>query len=100
MKQNSEMDQLLEKILLYRAKKEYELQLLKLQFEITKDSLQPVNVLKNSLLERIVTTNAKSYLISIGIGLATNFLNNRIHSKQSNNPIRNIIASALKFIKN
>ena len=98
MKSNNEMELLLEKIAFYREKKDYELQLIKWQYENTKQSLQPINLLKNSLLEKIITTNPKNYLISIAIGLATNFFSNKIKSNPSNNPIKNIATSVLKLI--
>ena len=98
MKSNNEMELLLEKIAFYREKKDYELQLIKWQYENTKQSLQPINLLKNSLLEKIITISPKNYLISIAIGLATNFFSNKIKSNPSNNPIKNIAASVLKLI--
>ena len=98
MKSNSEMEFLLEKIAFYRKKKNYELELIKWQYENTKQSLQPINLLKKSLLEKIITTSPKNYLISIVIGLATNFLSNKIKSNPSNNPIKNIATSVLKLI--
>ncbi|KAB1157721.1 hypothetical protein [Flavobacterium luteum] len=99
-KSNSRMELLLEKIAFYRKKKNYEMELIKWQYQNTKQSLQPINLLKNSFLERIATTNPKKNIMNIGIALATNFLSNRIRSNPSNNPIKNIIASVLKFLKN
>lgn len=99
IKSNSEMELLLEKITFYRQKKDYELQLIKQQYENTKQSFQPNNLIKNSFVKGIANINAKSFLISIGIGLATNFLKNKIQNNPNNGPIKNIIASILKLIK-
>ena len=98
-KSNSEMQLLLEKIAFYTEKKDYELQLIQWQYKNTKESLRPINLLKNSILEKIVTVNPKSYLLSLGIGLATNFLSNKIQSSPSRSPIKRMLVSVLNLIK-
>lgn len=98
-KSNSEMQLLLEKIAFYTEKKDYELQLIQWQYKNTMESLRPINLLKNSILEKIVTVNPKSYLLSLGIGLATNFLSNKMQSSPSSSSIKRMLASVLNLIK-
>jgi hypothetical protein len=93
------MQLLLEKIVFYTEKKDYELQLIQWQYKNTMESLRPINLLKNSILEKIVTVNPKSFLLSLGIGLATNFLSNKIQSSPSSSPIKRMLASVLNLIK-
>ena len=99
MRTNNEMEELLQKIALLKEKKELELELLKVQYEITRENLKPINIIKNSFFEKILTTNIKGNLINMGLGLTTEYLINKIETKPSNNKIIKIINSALKFIK-
>ena len=99
MRPNSEKELLLEKIILFREKKAYELKLVKLQFEIAKESLQPGAILKNSLFGKKVAATTKNYLMNVGIEMATGFLRNKIQSKPGGSLFKNIITTALKLIK-
>jgi len=99
MRSNSEKELLLEKIILFREKKEYELKLVKLQLEITKESLKPGAMLKNSLFGKKIAATTKSYLMNVGIEMATGFLRNKIESKPGGSLFKNMLTLALKLIK-
>lgn len=99
MRTNSEMNQLLQKINLLKEKQELELQLLKSQYELTRESLKPINLIKKILLEKVVATSLKGNLVNMGLGLTTNFLIKKMESNTNDSKIKKIICSALKFIK-
>ncbi len=99
METNSDMNKLLQKIDLLKEKQELEWQLLKSQYKLTRESLKPINLIKNAFLNKVVTTSLKGNLINMGLGLTTNYLIDKMESKPSDNRIKKVINSVLKFIK-
>jgi hypothetical protein len=73
MKTNNQMDDLLKKIILLREKKEYELQLLKLQYQLTRESLKPINIIKDSLNMLTKPSEIKTGIISTAINLVKGY---------------------------
>jgi hypothetical protein len=73
MKTNNQMDDLLKKIILLREKKEYELQLLKLQYQLTRESLKPINIIKDSLNMLTKPSEIKTGIISTAVNLVKGY---------------------------
>lgn len=73
MKKNNQMDDLLKKIILLREKKEYELQLLKLQYQLTRESLKPINIIKDSLNMLTKPSEIKTGIISTAVNLVKGY---------------------------
>lgn len=73
MKTNNQMDDLLKKIILLREKKEYELQILKLQYQLTRESLKPINIIKDSLNMLTKPSEIKTGIISTAINLVKGY---------------------------
>jgi hypothetical protein len=82
MKTNNQMDDLLKKIILLREKKEYELQLLKLQYQLTRESLKPINIIKDSLNMLTKPSEIKTGIISTAVNLVKGYFSK---NKQKNN---------------
>lgn len=83
-------------IQILEEKQAVELQLLKEELLITYESLQPLNLLKNSF-KKVVSTNIKDTIIGSGVGLTAGYLSKKIVVGKSHNPIKNILGFLLQL---
>lgn len=100
MKTRNEKAILMERILALQNKQTNELKELKQQFEITYDSLKPLNFVKSSLKSIIKLPDIKSDLINGVIGLGKNYVSNTFLNPISKSPIKKLFAKGLKMIFN
>lgn len=63
------------------------------------DSLQPINLVKNSIYELASLPDIKMRLLSTIVGLASEFLSQRVLMAPSINPIQRMFGATLKFLK-
>ncbi len=63
------------------------------------DSLQPINLVKNSIYELATLPDIKMRLLNTFVGLASDFLSQRVLLASSINPIQRIHGTSLKFFK-
>ena len=63
------------------------------------DSLQPINLVKNSIYELVTLPNIKMRLLNTFVGLTSDFLSQRVLLVSSINPIQIIHGISLKFFK-
>jgi len=98
MKELNETDTLNETIALLEYKQDRELMILKEQFQLTYESLKPVNLIKNAFSEITHSPDIKGNIINNVIGLSTGYLSKRILLGSSHNPIKRILGSVLQFV--
>jgi hypothetical protein len=93
----SEEQLLNEKIIALQAIQTMQLEVLKLQLEITYQSLRPVNLLKNTLHEISTSEEIKENLLNNAIGLATGYISKKALTASSHNPLVKLAGSLLQF---
>lgn len=97
MKNKSETDALNEAIIKLHHKRVYELQLLKEQFQITYESLKPINLIKKTFHEVTTSPEIKNNILDNVIGLGTGILSKKLLIGNSRNPIKKLIGTILEF---
>lgn len=100
MKTNAQNDILTEKINYLKNRQEHELQLLKQQYDITLNSLKPINLIKSTFQEFRSSTELKSNLVNGAVGIGTNFLLSKIMVLSPKNPLKNILYNGIRYVAN
>jgi len=72
------------------ADREEKFKILQTQFEVVVESLKPINVIKDSIKQAVVSKEIQGNLIDGLIGLAAGHLSKKIVIGKSVNPIKNI----------
>ncbi len=98
MKQYNATDTLNETIALLEYKKAKELIVLKEQFQLTYESLKPINLIKNTFSEMTNSSDIKGNLLNNVIGLSTGYLSRKVLLGSSHNPIKRILGSIFQFV--
>jgi hypothetical protein len=83
-------------ILLLESEQAIKKQLLKEQYNITAESLKPVNLLKSTLKNVVTPANLIDTVLGAVTGLATGYLSKKIVVGASGNIIRKLIGSVLQ----
>lgn len=86
-----------EKIVALQAVQAKQLEALKLQLEITYQSLRPVNLLKNTLHEISTSEEIKENLLNNVIGISTGYLSKKVFTGTSHNPLIKLAGTLLQF---
>jgi hypothetical protein len=94
MSKINEMNLLLIKRDLLIEEQKAEFEALKLQFDETRKVLSPINIIKNTLS----ITDLKSNLISIALGLTTNYIIDKFPSIFIEDKFPKLVKRILKFI--
>ena len=84
-------------ILLLEAEQTVKGILLKEQFQLTFESLKPINILKNTLKEVSSSPLLIDNILGSVVGLATGYLSKKIVVGASGNIFRNMLGSILQF---
>ncbi|WP_035671970.1 hypothetical protein [Flavobacterium sp. 83] len=98
MKKSNETDKLNEAIVLLENKQAIELISLKQQFELTYESLKPLNIIKSVFSEITTSSEIKGNLISNAIGMSTGYLTKKVLLGSSHNPIKRLLGTLLQFV--
>lgn len=98
MKKINETDLLDQKILSLKIKKAHEFDSLKEQFEITYESLKPVNLIKGAFKEMSTASDLKGNIINNVIGMSTGYITKKLLLGLSHNPVRRILVTVLQFV--
>jgi hypothetical protein len=98
MKKSNETDTLNEAIVLLENKQAIELISLKQQFELTYESLKPLNIIKSVFSEITTSSEIKGNLISNAIGMSTGYLTKKVLLGSSHNPIKRLLGTLLQFV--
>lgn len=97
MKKMNQTDALNETISLLEYRQEKELRILKEQFEVTYDSLKPLNIIKRVFSEMTTSPDLKGNLLSNVIGMATGYITKKVIVRSSHNPFKRILGNVLQF---
>jgi hypothetical protein len=97
MKKMNETDTLKETIALLEYRQEKELRILKEQFEVTYDSLKPLNIIKRVFSEMTTSPDLKGNLLSNVIGMATGYITKKVIVRSSHNPFKRILGNVMQF---
>jgi len=95
MKGKSATADLQETIALLKLRQEMELQELKQQFHITRESLKPANLIKSSFRDAASSPGIKGTLVKTGLGLATAYFSKRIIFRAAQKPVKKILGTLL-----
>jgi hypothetical protein len=79
------------------AKQAAEGKLLKEQFQLTYDSLKPVNLIKSTFQEVVASQDLKDHLLNTSIGLTAGYLSKVLFEGSTHNPVKKLFGSALMF---
>ncbi len=80
-----------------KERQEFELMLLKSQFEKTYESLKPFNLIKNTISEVATSSSLKKSILNNAIGLATGYLSKKFLLGSTHNPIKKILGTIVEF---
>jgi hypothetical protein len=89
--------ELRESIFLLEIKKKNDAVLLKEQFEITFESLKPINIIKNTIKEVISGRVLKRTIVDAAIGLTTGFVTKKVFTQDSHNPLTKLLGFILEM---
>lgn len=84
-------------ILELERKQAEEAAILKEQFRLVYESVQPINILKNTLKEVAVSDELKHKILNVTVGLAVGAVSKMLFEDGSNSPLKKLLGSALMF---
>ena len=80
-----------------QEKKEIEFSLLKEQFQITYESLKPINLIKSTLANVASSPELKNNVFNYVIGLTTGYISKKVILGNTRNPIKILLGSLFQF---
>lgn len=89
---------LMERIVFLRRKQDQDLQSLKEQFQVTYESIKPLNLIKSTFHEVTSSPDIRKDLLNGAINLATGYVSNKLFHNSTNSPVKNLLGIALKFV--
>jgi hypothetical protein len=98
MKKINQTDLLNETIIRLENRQTLELYALKEQFELTYESLKPLNLIKSAFTEMTTSPNIKGNIINNVIGIATGYLTKKVLVGSTHNPFKKILGTLLQFV--
>jgi len=96
MEKIAAIEKLKASILLLELQQAREEVLLKEQFKITFESLQPANLIKNTFRDLTEAPDFKGNLLNTGLSMAAGYLSKKIVVGETHNPIKQILGSLLQ----
>ena len=94
----NETDLLDQMILTLKIKKSDEFDSLKEQFQITYESIKPLNLIKNAFIDCTEAPALKNNLLNTLISLSTGYLSKKIIVGKTHNPIKRILGSLFQIV--
>ncbi|MEZ4771592.1 MAG: hypothetical protein R3D00_00335 [Bacteroidia bacterium] len=71
--------------------------MLKQQFNLAYESIQPINLIKSTLQETAKSLEIREYIFNTSVGLAAGYLSNLLFVRVSKNPFKKLLGAALMF---
>ena len=88
-------------ILLLESKQTEEEKLLKEQFQLTYNSIKPINLIKSTLKEAVNSKDLKDNLINASVGMTVGYISKALFEGVTKSPLKKILGTVLMFgIKN
>lgn len=97
MTYKNQTDALNERISLLQKKQAQQLKLLSEQFNITYESLRPINIIKSTFSEVATSPGIKNNILDNVIGLTTGYVSRKILTGATRNPLKKMLGAALQF---
>lgn len=97
MKSKNATTNLDERILMLQARKSGEWEELKEQFELTKESLRPMNLVKGAFHDITSSPEIKKNIVGNLVGLASGYVSKKIVFGGTHNPLKKIAGAILQF---
>jgi len=97
MSSNSATVNLDERIVMLEAKQSAEWADLKEQFQMTKESFRPINLIKETFHDFTSSPDIKHNVVNSVVGLASGYLTRKVLMGSSHNPIKKIAGAILQF---
>lgn len=74
-----------------------ETKMLREQFNLTYESLKPINLIKSTFKEAALSVDLKDNIVNSTVGLVAGFLSKKIFEGVSRNPLKKLLGTALMF---
>ncbi|MGH2664208.1 hypothetical protein [Flavobacterium sp.] len=100
MKATDKKEALQKKIIALQHQQAEELDLLKEQFQVTFESLKPLNYIKSTLQEITSSKDIRRDIFNGILLTAAGYLSKKVFKNSNNNLFSNILKSALNFVVN
>lgn len=71
--------------------------LLREQFQISFESIQPFSIVKNTLRQLVASQEIKENVFNVAASLATAYLSKRVFESKSNHGLKNILGAGIAF---
>ena len=97
MSKTTSISELKNAIRLLETEQEIKKQLLIEQIHITVESLKPVNLIKNALVDIAESPFLVEHILSTGIGMATGYISKKVVIGASGNLFRKLMGNVLQF---
>ena len=75
----------------------FEKKMLQEQFQLTYESITPINLIKNTLRQVAGSSEIKGEVLNASIGLTAGYFSKMLFERISNNPFKKILGSAILF---
>ena len=89
--------ELKESILLLEMKQANDVYLLKEQFKITYESLNPINLIKRKFSELITAPDLKGDILNTTLSLAAGYLSKKVVIGTTSNPLKQLLGTVLQM---
>jgi hypothetical protein len=84
-------------IRLLEEKRQAEGRMVKDQFEVTFESVKPINLIKSTIKEVVSSPELKGNAINTSVGLAAGFVSKAVYVGFSASPVRKLVGTLLMF---
>jgi hypothetical protein len=98
MKKPSAIETLNQDIILLKAKRDDEFNMLKKQIHISYESIKPINLIKNAIKNVTELPDIKEGIGKVAIGVASGYLVKNIIFRSSYNPLKKLAGIALQVL--
>lgn len=95
MKPIQSYDELVDRIKTVELRRELEKEMVVTEFDLLKESLKPMNILRRLLHDFKQSSDVKQDLLSGGLGLITGFLTNKILLGKINGPLKAALSAII-----
>jgi hypothetical protein len=82
-------------IFLLEVRQKEEEKMLKEQFHLAYESIQPLNIIKNTLKGAAESTEIKDNILNTSVGLAAGFVSKKLFVSVSHSPFKNLLGTAI-----
>lgn len=97
MQKINSITDLREAILELESRQAEEEKIMRGQFNLTYESLKPLNLIKSTFKEAALSVDLKDNIVNSTVGLVAGFLSKKIFEGVSRNPLKKLLGTALMF---